>query len=512
MAELKLPVASPQVQQQLSDEYSWAISRLMSKSIRIIRDTYENVAMIDLLMALPVRPEFKEIDLSKMLKKDGTPLTQRETAVGGYITRDREAGDDNKLIVHLIFSKDINQSWDDFFNSLIHVTGDSYQGTVAFTYLHEAMHILMRHFDWYLNNTYQSIVQNIRPELDMDSVDSILNHGFDYWINAYLIEEATGGTTISRYQSDPDFPYLYDNNLSPRNLSQQEIIVKLAKDAKIEKNDLMDSEGNIWGTVTEITINGHTSVSVDLHGNHSVSQDRGDTNSGNEQEIGEILDNTRNDLLEKTRGSGSNGTMAKLGVDYAVPIDWFKLLKSSMLTLTQKYTNNYEQTWSKLKNKMRHVATLPGRIYYDKEMAVIVSIDQSGSMSNEDLEKVNYVVTEMAKKSVFVEILLHDTSIASSQRFEGKKFKGIREYVTNRVACGGTSHAAVFERVREIHREKPTRKLIYLSFSDNYSDIEQVYNADTFQKIPAYWIVTKGGKPVSVPGMQISLEEGLLQA
>jgi len=155
---------------------------------------------------------------------------------------------------------------------------------------------------------------------------------------------------------------------------------------------------------------------------------------------------------------------------------------------------------------------MPGRIHYDKEMAVIISIDQSGSMSNTDLEKINYVVKELAKKAVFTEVLLHDTRVAERRRFIGKKFQGIREFITTRVACGGTSHKEVFEIIDEIRKEKTTRKLIYLSFSDNYSDIEQVYSQEVFDKVPAYWIVTTGGKPVNVPGMQISLDNGLLQS
>jgi hypothetical protein len=132
-------------------------------------------------------------------------------------------------------------------------------------------------------------------------------------------------------------------------------------------------------------------------------------------------------------------------------------------------------------------------------------------MSDADLEKINYVVTQLAKKSVFTEILLHDTRVAERKRFQGKKFQGIKDFITHRVACGGTSHREVFDILEDIKNEKKTRKIIYLSFSDNFSDIEQVYDPNTFGDIPAYWIVTTGGKPVNVPGMQISLEDGLLQ-
>ncbi len=223
-----------------------------------------------------------------------------------------------------------------------------------------------------------------------------------------------------------------------------------------------------------------------------------------------MLDSARANLLEKTRGNENKGTLSKLGIDYSVPLDWFKLLKNSLFTMVRHHTSSYDQTWGKIKNKMRHVAMMPGRIYYEKELAVIVSIDQSGSMSNDDLEKINYVVTELAKKAVFVEVMLHDTTVAAQKKFIGKQFPGIRDFVTNRVACGGTSHREVFANIDEIRIQNPKTKLIYISFSDNYSDIEQVYPTELFQKITPYWITTDQNNTVNVPGMQVSLEHGLL--
>jgi len=508
MAEISL-----KEHQKIQEEYSWAISRLVSKSVRIIGETYDNMHLIDLLMALPINPKFKEIDLSKHKDKNGHQLSLEQIAIGGYIVRDTENGNPNRLIVHLVFTKDINMSWDDFFAKLVHNNGKHFQNMVAFVYLHEAMHILMKHFDFYLNQVYYQIVRNIRPEFDEEQISELLNHAFDYWINAYLLENAKSSTPISSFRTSGDFSGLYDPNLSPNNnnMTQQEIVIKLAEEAKFEKQEILDGNGEVWGTATTITINGNRSTSIELEGNHQIDSSNIDESDGNTQEIDEVLSNTRQDLIEKSKGANGQSTFRELGVDCSVPIDWFKYLKSSLFTLSQKYTQHYDQTWSKLKNKMRHIAPMPGRIHYEKEMAVIVSIDQSGSMSDSDLEKINYVVSQLAKKSVFTEIILHDTKVAERKRFTGKKFKGIREFVTNRVACGGTSHKEVFEVIDQIKNESKTRKLIYLSFSDNYSDIEHAYSEEIFKGIPAYWIMTSGGVPVKVPGMQISLEQGLLQ-
>ncbi len=496
-------------QRKILDEYSWATSRLITKTIPIIKKTYRDVNLIDLLMNLPVKMELDEVNPEDLPeKKDGGKVSLKDIALGGYITRDTVAGNPDRLVVFLTFTKSTEETWEDFFNKLI--SDSYYSNTIAFIYMHEAMHILLRHYDFYLNSTYENIIKGIRNDLDKNHMHKLLNHGFDYYINGYLIEQATPGSIINNFKNEDDgFPGLYDANLSPKVLQQSEIIVKLVKEAEVNTQEIKNGSGETIGEFTEITINGNTSSSLSMNGgNEGIVQQPRETSA--EQEISEVLDSARNNLLEKTRGSESTGTLSSLGIDYSVPLDWFKLLKNSLFTMVRYHTSSYDQTWGKIKNKMRHVAMMPGRIYYEKELAVVVSIDQSGSMSDSDLEKINYVVTELAKKAVFVEIMLHDTAVAQQKKFIGKQFPGIKDFVTNRVACGGTSHKEVFDRVDDIRIENPKTKLIYLSFSDNYSDIEHVYPTELFSKITPYWITTDENNTVNVPGMQISLEHGLL--
>jgi predicted metal-dependent peptidase len=350
--------------------------------------------------------------------------------------------------------------------------------------------------------------------MDEKQISELLNHAFDYWINGYLLEEAKAGSTIADWvNSENNFSGLYDPNLVPKLLTQQEIVKKLAEEAKISKQELTDTSGNSFGNITTININGRSTTTVTINSGSCSCSDGDQSGSGGEniQDIVEVMENTKNDLLSKTKGSAAQSLFEKIGVSYDVPTDWFRYLKSSVFNVAQRYTNNHDQTWSKLKNKFRHVASLPGRIYYEKQLAVVISIDQSGSMSNADLEKINYVVSELGKQTIFTEILLHDSVVAERQRFYGKKFLGIREFITTRAACGGTSHKEVFHILNEIKKENPKYKLLYISFSDNYSDIEEVYDPEIFRNVISYWITTDENRSVNVPGMQISLEHGLLQ-
>jgi len=502
---------SPQEQAKILNDYAHITSRLTTKMIPKAKLTFDGIDVIDLIMSLPIKYKLEEVNVAEIPpKKDGSPVTEQDVAIGGYITRDTENGNPDRLIVFLIFTKDINTTWGTFFNNLL--SDQFYQNMLLFAYMHEALHILLRHYDFYLNAAYTRIINSIKPELAQSTKDEILNHAFDYWINAYLIEEARHGSVINSFsEKDSGFMGLYDANLSPIVKTQQEIVEVLTKNMTSQTQDILNTSGEKIGEITETTINGNTSTSIRINGSQSdITQEPKPSDA--EQEIDDVLKSTKDNMLQKTKGSASQKALTKLGVDYSVPTDWFKLLKQSVFNIVRHHTSQYDQTWGKLKNKFRHVAMMPGKIYYEKEFAAVISIDQSGSMSDQDLEKINYVVSELAKQATFVEILLHDTSIVESKTFRKKEPLKIRDFITNRVACGGTSHRPVFERIETMQAQNKKLKLIYLSFSDNYSDIEKNYSFDVFRNISTYWIFTDGGKPVDVPGMQISLENGLLQS
>jgi len=488
-------------EKKIQEDYSWAVSKIATKMIPSIKDAFASIGFIDMLMALPIVFKFKELARTEV-KAD---ITEADIAVGGYIIRDTERGNPDRLVVHLVLTKFDDKSWDEYFNMLFDRNDDVGITEAAFTYLHEALHLMMRHYDYYLNQSYTTMVQDIRPDMDEGEISELLNHGYDYWINGYLLDVAREGSGISAIKDKGH--NLYDSNLAPSVLSQQEIILKLAKEAKISKETISDGAGNPWGSISTLSINGQSSQTINIHNPQPLTDQSHSPDQ--QQNISSVLGSTRDNMLERTRGEGSVGTLSELGVDYRVPIDWFKHLKGSIFNIVQRYTSHSEPTWGRLKNKFRHVAPMPGRLYYEKELAAVISIDQSGSMSDEDLEKINYVVTQLSKKTVFSEVLLHDTGVASRKRFTQKSPLTIRDFVTKRVACGGTSHKEVFQILEEI-KDEFQGKLIYISFSDNWSDIEQVWDADIFKNISAYWITTDEDNTVDVDGMQISLENGLL--
>jgi len=508
-------------QYKLIKKYSAMTSRLMVKSVPIMKSAYSsNPDLLELLMLMPVKFEFHETsnaELAQMqeaFEKNPKHISQNKNfdyddfRIGGFIKAETDKNKSNELVVNITLSKKEDESWDDFFKIALY--SQKVTAQVAFIYLHETLHIMNRHYDFYLNIKYKKVIKRVRPDIPEKAMHQILNYAFDYYINGYLIEQARQGHMFSLYNEN--FNGLYDKNLSPNKLSQVEILESILKDAEIECTKI---DG--LGTMTKITVMGNTSTLLELEGKPNFGENEDDLNGSNgeniDNEAKEMLERAYKDLLDKTRepGSSSSGTLRDLGVDYEVPVDWFHLLKGSLQALVRHHTNKSDQTWGKLKSKFRHISPMPGRIYYEDNLAAIISIDQSGSMSDSDLKKINFVINELVEKTVFVDIIIHDHKIAEIKRFQKNDKLSISEFIQKRIACGGTSHKEVFDAILDIKEKHPKLKFTYLSFSDNYSDIEQVYNAEIFKNVFSFWIMTQGGIPLKgVQGIQISLEEGLL--
>ena len=235
---------------------------------------------------------------------------------------------------------------------------------------------------------------------------------------------------------------------------------------------------------------------------------QGGSGTGN-CDVGELARSVANGLTQKIKGTGAAQLFRDLGAPLEVVVDWVQTLMSRVNTEVKKITDRTFTSWQRLKNKYRHIAHLPVVKYYDNVFDAVVSIDQSGSMSDNDLRKINYVLKELAQKSQRLHVIIHDFDIADYQVFENFEDRKIEEYLRKRRAAGGTSHKEVFEKIHELAQENSS--LLYLSFSDNYSDIEEyidkIQYCDTIEEF--YWIMTEGGRMLNgVPGVQIDIETG----
>ena len=161
--------------------------------------------------------------------------------------------------------------------------------------------------------------------------------------------------------------------------------------------------------------------------------------------------------------------------------------------------------WSKLNAKYSHNHKSPTHKNITNTLEVILSVDNSGSMSTESLKKLLYIIEKKKSKISKLTILKHTDSISGILENETDESK-ILDFLSKRDS-GGTSHKEVFQYLDEHINKAQIDQAIFISFSDNYSDIETMYNKyKNIRRITKVWL-NCDGKPVEsfIPGLKIDI-------
>lgn len=184
-------------------------------------------------------------------------------------------------------------------------------------------------------------------------------------------------------------------------------------------------------------------------------------------------------LATMSQGTSSASIFSEFFTAKKVSTGWFKKLAGKFNTEVYHMTNTFTSQWSSLNVTYRHKFKAPSVKYEDNKLSVVLSIDHSSSVSTEGLQKLLYLFEKHSNKITQLFILVHDTEVVKQFKLESdydiKSNPQFVEALSHRFAVGGTSHYDVFKNIDIMLANKtidPT-KTIYISFSDNYSDIPQ---------------------------------------
>lgn len=217
-------------------------------------------------------------------------------------------------------------------------------------------------------------------------------------------------------------------------------------------------------------------------------------------------------ISTSTKGT-SIGEVFQMVFD-AIKVDvlWFDKLKKTLNTQVFNKTQNGYASWENLSATYRHIYKAPIQKSEDKKVKFIISIDTSGSMHTEDIQKIFGIMKDKSKQIGEIHVLHHTSDVVA--QFHVKHAEDIqldRMFKTAfgcRHASGGTSHKAVFNAIKELSLEDP-EQWIYISVSDNYSDIESTINIyPIMQRISSVWVKTSDGRELNsqiVKGTHVTL-------
>ena len=188
-------------------------------------------------------------------------------------------------------------------------------------------------------------------------------------------------------------------------------------------------------------------------------------------------------LASMSRGTGSESIFAESFTAKKVKTGWFKKLAAKFNREVYYMTNTFTSQWSSLNVTYRKQFKAPKVKYEENKLSVVLSIDHSGSVSTDGLQKLLYLFEKHSKRITQLFILVHDTEVVKQftleSDFDIKTNPQFVEALAHRFAVGGTSHYDVFSKINDMLVAKTIdpAKTIYVSFSDNLSDIPKSWAA-----------------------------------
>lgn len=372
----------------------------------------------------------------------------------------------------------------------------------AFVYLHEVQHIIRKH----VTSSYNTMMTRIAG--DVAFPHEVINIAEDHAINYSLKDLFQISSLSSKWQEIEEIS-MYKEEYHTAQMSDIEILKDIIEnDPPITKQQI----SNLLSEVTSdgTTLNQPTDPQIDKP--DTTESTKGDKTStaldDQDNALADLSESMQDIIRENTRGTTAGDLFEKSFDAIQVETGWFKKIKASFKRQVYYKTHDYSTSWSNMNNTYRKIYKAPKKQFIDNKIHIILSVDHSGSMSTEDLQRLLYLIESESTRIASLKVLIHDTRVIQSFEIEDEydiaNSPGFNAALATRYTSGGTSHRCVFEAIEEMKLPDPSM-VMYMSFSDNYSDIEQEFgNFPTMRKLTNYWVAA-GGSPVNIPGTNIQM-------
>ena len=388
---------------------------------------------------------------------------------------------------------------DEFFTSSTNLI--EREAKLFFALYHEAMHKILMHVPQRLGDR-KKMLWNIAADYEIHNMYYVYSKHTKYddadalVISKYLdiIDNILINKSEKNYQFMFDTKYLeniaeeiYEMIRNSEETSSKSYSFSLSDLNNAENNEGMDSDSDVSVTVTETTYTlpdgtKVTDVNIEWPENSQLPDSCKKSEKTAEQEAQttacnrSLLENVF-DQMSKEKGNGHSGASKFLKKLFHVKIDWTKILKNSLQTALEK--SDYF-AWNSIRTStflLPNMAYLPNIVEDEtKYGTLIISRDESGSMSDSDIAKAGQIILDAKEYYNKIVLIKHDTSISKIYEFE-EISDDIINVLKTRESCGGTSHKQVFEYLRD-YKKTHNNDMIscYIGISDLESDIEDYQN------------------------------------
>jgi|LakMenEpi03Aug12_release.lakeMendotaPanAssembly.Ray.scaffolds.fasta_scaffold02086_43 hypothetical protein len=429
----------------LYEAKSFIFKEVAKSTNQLVGQSKTSSMIANLFVNLPITVEARFIeDLPKPTKQ----LNQLEEFVTAYLKHD----DTSKVVIAF------------FYSSEKHLTKimkriEKFPLYFAYLYMREALKVtrLMNTATHY--RMMSNIIKHHKPSLSPTEHYRYSIMANEYVVNATLTK-LFAASAIQSKLSDILTHQRYKTEWET--LSEMDILVELLKSAEVSNTTIFD--GFMFDESNGLLAPEQTEWDRTINTNESIITDLGES--------------VTNALASASRGTGTESIFEAAFAAKKVKTGWFKKLSAKFSKDVFHTTSSFRSEWSSLNIVYRHKFKSPKHTFEDHKLSVILSIDHSGSVSTDGLQKLFYLFTKHSKSIADLHILIHDTEIVKEFHIKSDYDIATQPEFTqalgNRIACGGTSHFKVFERISDMIKTKivDPEKTLYISFSDNYSDIQ----------------------------------------
>jgi predicted metal-dependent peptidase len=202
-------------------------------------------------------------------------------------------------------------------------------------------------------------------------------------------------------------------------------------------------------------------------------------------------------LMSKGKGSSSSGILELIKEFVETPLPWDELVDHAIKNTVSVSSEN--KSWKSLNKRLQsHNMLLPGYGTEERVDTLVLVIDTSGSMSENDFKKFISIIRNSVQYFNKIIKIDHDYTITNYVELLESDVQMDTEEIYKFTGRGGTSHRDVFDRIEELVYENEEEISLVFFLTDYCSDIEQIWNNYKWPKdIPVKFILTDKHPKVS---------------
>lgn len=351
--------------------------------------------------------------------------------------------------------------------------------------IHECLHCILKHFER---------IENRNPKIFNIACDYIINGAIiKYFENNNIYQSA-----INEFKKLGLFEKKYVNELEEI-LYEKLIQDEQNKNHQNKNNENNDNDSNSNSSNSNVNnsngvnndndqyeyddisdiLNSKNSRNIGINKIPSLKNyDISKTNKQLYQKISDIITATVN--ISKTPEKGSENALINVILKFKKTYNPKRLSEILRKSIINAISNNSEYSWAKPRiTGLSMGQLLPGEV---NEISgynnLIIAIDESGSITNENLETIIPLLVELSKKFKKIHLIKHDYTInfykvySKSDLSDLENVNDLKRDLLVRHSCGGTSHKDVFLKINEIAKKCVDEISVGVIISDMISDID----------------------------------------